>query len=253
MKTILSFTLFILFLLIACSNTESTNEQQSESAVNYTSTEAQKNNTANTATETLAQNKSCCVPDSNIFSLKHINKTLNHEDNLVFGNLKNLNQKQVDAWLKPFTERFDYYKSVDVKAEYCKAISFQKKTEQYFSLLLMITFADASIEQLLVNIGNSGKFIDGLQVAYQRNLSNWDAELDSARGIYIMTTDRRTKFSGDTIIIYELQNVSPKGVNEPHTDKDVWDELYETIYLIQPDGKIAEIRGRKKITERRDE
>lgn len=239
--------LLILFLIVACSNTEDTSGRNNEPSDNTT---AQKKNSIYNDT-LIQQNKSCSIPDSNMFMLKQVDKTISKEDVFTVRQFKNLSREQVKSWLAiPQEKKYP----IETDFKYFKAVSFQKETPKYYSILLMMVSnitEDYLIgeEQVLVTTDKSGKYIDGLPVSYLKNLGNFGAELDTARRYYIFSTEARSKFSGDTIKVYELMDISQKAENEPRTDKDIWQELYETIYLIQPDGKIAMIRERKKIKE----
>ena len=105
-------------------------------------------------------------------------------------------------------------------------------------------------EQMLITIDNNGKYINGLPVYYLKNLSNSDVEKDSTNGLYQFSTETRSYFSGDTVKVYQLVEVA--NTPYPNSNDDYWQELYETIYLINPQGRIGIVRERKKIEDERD-
>lgn len=199
------------------------------------------------------KNKISFIPDSNVFVLKRINETIKREDVLRIQSLKNLNPKQIDAWIKPIPNRNDYI--IESSVELYKAVSFQKKAEKYSSIILMqvdnIEKDKIIGEQFLVTIDNNGKYIDCLPVSYIKNRSNSEVELDTARSIYIFTTNTKSLFNGDTIKVIQLSTVS--NMPDSHEEKDYWEELSEILYLIKEDGKIVLFRNKQKLKDNREQ
>ena len=246
MKILLSFSLLILFFLVACGNNVSTSQKQYKLTVSSTSAEIEKDGDLEIS-NTYTQNKSCCIPDSNIFFLKQINSTIDKNDILIVRKLKNLDQEQIEAWINPIPEKEKY--RIESEFKYYKAVSFQKRISKYSVVLLMMVEDMGedyvTAEQVLITVDSSGKYIDGIPVSYLKNLSNSSIELDSIKNVYIFSTDVSSTFIGDTIKVYQVVDVSKSP--DPHTDEAIWHELYETIYLIQPDGEISIARESKKL------
>lgn len=172
------------------------------------------------------QKRPSIIPDSSLFFQKKTSNTINANNGSILNSFTNLSQEQIINWLKPLTTEIGYDISLDTA--YFKAISFQKKTKKYTSVLLMM-LNETSNEQFLVTIDSVGKYIDGLSVFSLKNLSNSDVIEDSVRKVYIFSTDSRSKFDDDTIKVYHLADVSQKA--KPHLETDVWQELCETIYI----------------------
>ncbi len=198
------------------------------------------------------KHKDTCIPDSNMFLLRRINGTISRDEVLKVKRFKNLNQTQINAWIMPIPNRNDYI--IESAMEQHKAVSFQNKAKNYYSILLMqvdnITKEYVMGEQFLVTVDNSGKYIDCLPVSYIKNLSNSEVELDTTRNLYKFSTNTKSLFNGDTVKVMQLSSVS--NMLDSHEEKDYWEELYETIYFIQSDGKIMMIGERKKIKDSRD-
>lgn len=231
MKKIIN-TVLIFSLFAACSNAQSKNDVKKNKVVPAGNT--------------------CCIPDSNLFSLKRVDKTLGRDDIFTIKQLKNLTKEQVKAWIAPIPAKDRH--NIETTYKYYKAASFQKRTGNYSSVLLMMIEEIANDyvieQQVLITVDNKGKYINGLPVSYLKNLSNSDVEMDSTKGTYQFSMNTRSQFIGDTIKVQQLVDVGK--TPQPHSSEDTWQEVYETIYVINPQGKIVLVRDRRKIADERE-
>ena len=187
-----------------------------------------------------------CIPDSIIFLLKNIKETINNEDIFTIERLKKLNKKQIEAWINPIPNIYEY--TFEYVINY-KAVALQKITNEYYLLLLM-QCEDATNQQYIVSIDKQGKYIDALAVSYGTTLSNSDVEFDEDRGIYISGTSVKSFFEGDNIRVMLLSVVSNLPPHS-HEETDYWEELDEIIYLVKADGHIVVLEPRKKIADKK--
>lgn len=240
---------FLLFMYVSCSNTESHKDIKESSLLSKSTAPIPGKKST---TFSIGDNKTCCVPDPNMFLLKPAENTVSQDSVSLIRQLKDLNKEQVKAWTNPIPKKNRY--NIELQYQYFKAVGFQKKTDHYSLILLMMaeTIEDhyAMGQQNLITVDNNGKYIDGIPVCYLKNLSNSDAEIGSPSGLYQFSTRTHSHFSGDTIKVYQLVSVSE--IEDPHSDTDEWDETYETLYIVNPKGKIEMIRKPKKIADERD-
>ncbi|WP_314005523.1 hypothetical protein [Xanthocytophaga flava] len=242
-------SLFILFVFVACNTQESNTTIKKDSVFNKSIDQSLSKKSIAVGS---ANTKTCCIPDPDLFLLKPAEKTMNN-DSLAFIRLcKDLNKEQVKAWIDPIPEKDRY--NIELRFQYFKAVAFQKKTNNYSTILVMMieSFWDDFViqQQNLITVDPTGKYIDGIPVCYIKNLSNSDPEVGSPSGLYQFSTRTHSYFSGDTIKVYQLVSVAK--TEDPKLDTDEWDESYETLYRVNPEGKIEMIRKPKKIADERD-
>ena len=122
-------------------------------------------------------------------------------------------------------------------------VSFQYLTTKFSSIIISINFEIP--KQYLITINNEGQFVNGILISYIKNLGNSELEYDSAKNTYKSMTKVISHLSRDTIKIFSLELLSKK--KEVDTDKDFFEELYETDYKIDNKGFINLINQRKKL------
>lgn len=191
-----------------------------------------------------------CVPDSNMFELKNIKKTLDNDNVNMIQKMKKLNSEQIKMWLNPITDKIKLTEPLEIPLYY-KMESFQKKTEKYFSMILIIhdqtSEGEINNNQYLINVdGTTGQFIDGIVVkTYTPGSTLGDDSYVASKGI-ILNVEKKSKFSGDTIKIYDRENCL-----FPPASQHKWTGVYETFYVINSDGKIQCIKEKKMIDDSR--
>lgn len=89
-----------------------------------------------------------------------------------------------------------------------------------------------------------------MPVLYLQNLSNSAVQVDSTKGLYQFSMDTRSRFNGDTVKVYQLVDVGKTSQQQGSTA--TWQEIYETIYLINPEGIKGVICEWKKIRDERN-
>ena len=196
-----------------------------------------------------------CVPEQSIFLLKNI-KEIDRKDNSTVKKLGTLNEKQIEAWIKPIPDVASY--AIDSEyGLYYKAVSILNITDEYYLLLLMqcekneneVENGDIEHQQFIVSVDKKGKYIDALAVSYIKDLVNWEGEFDAKRNIYRYSTNAKSFFSNDNIKVIHECFVSD--IRE--TSKiEYWEEWDEIIYSVKEDGRIVVTEPRKKIAEKRN-
>ncbi len=182
-------------------------------------------------------------PDSSLFYFKHRSTTLNAKDFSLLLKMNCLDSIQERLWLRTFLKNeIVSWKNGETDCPY-KLLSFQKQTAVYTSIIIALALDD--VQQYFLTIDTLGRVIDGVNVSYIKNLSNSDAEYNKERKIYTFSTNVLSTFKGDTISLFSIESVSK--LEDPHSSEEIWNEFYETRYVIKPDGKIHLSNKRKQI------
>jgi hypothetical protein len=218
----------IILITISCSN-----EDKKENTENK----------SNLLTDSILIETGCCLPDSSLFYYSKLPQTFSLKDISLLSKMNSLDSNQVNAWLKPVIKDIEIPLDYEKSGYLIKMLSFQRKTKEYS--LVLIAFGFDEVQQFLITINPKGQFVDGLEVSYLKNLSNSDVEYDKTRALYKYSTKVLSTFGNDTIKLFSIEDVGK--IKEPHENKDVWQELYETRYLIKSTGTFQLVSERKQI------
>jgi len=184
------------------------------------------------------------IPDSNQFYFKRIPNTF--LDSVTdLNKLSYISKKQYLAWLKPFFLRDSIPYAIDRYCPWFKLLSYQNKRENYYSVLVLLN--EDIPETYLLTIDNRGFFIDAMTVDYTHNLSNSDIYLDKSDSSYVYSTWVNSFFKGDTIRKVEIldKSFNPDG----HEEYEFWQEIFETLFVINHDGYITCLKPKTLISE----